>query len=108
MALSGKYYGGSYERFSSLRTRALNFGCIHRKRAGLSGGAIHLHHDPYLPGSPVRRGSRLIAEFEVGTSGGSRYWEFLMRPPSSEPHRRFMCRTAQIFVPLWPYSDSFA
>jgi membrane-associated phospholipid phosphatase len=34
------------------------------------------HHNPDLPGSPVRRVSRLIPAFDVGTSGGSLYWEF--------------------------------
>lgn len=34
------------------------------------------HHDPNLPGSPVQRSSRLIPTFDVGTRGGSLYWEF--------------------------------
>jgi len=34
------------------------------------------HHSPDLPGSPVRRVSRLLPEFDAGTSGGSLYWEF--------------------------------
>ena len=34
------------------------------------------HHNPDLPGSPVRRASRLIPDFDVGTSGGTLYWEF--------------------------------
>jgi membrane-associated phospholipid phosphatase len=34
------------------------------------------HHDPNLPGSEVRRVSRLIPAFDVGTSGGTLYWEF--------------------------------
>jgi hypothetical protein len=34
------------------------------------------HHDPSLPGSEVRRVSRLIPAFDVGTSGGTLYWEF--------------------------------
>jgi membrane-associated phospholipid phosphatase len=34
------------------------------------------HHNPDLPGSPTRRVSRLIPAFDIGTSGGSLYWEF--------------------------------
>ena len=34
------------------------------------------HHDPNLPGSEVRRVSRLIPAFDVGTTGGTLYWEF--------------------------------
>ena len=34
------------------------------------------HHNPDLPGSPVRRVSRLIPDFDVGPSGGTLYWEF--------------------------------
>ena len=34
------------------------------------------HHDPNLPGSKVRPVSRLIPTFDVGTHGGTVYWEF--------------------------------
>ncbi|MGH9496807.1 MAG: phosphatase PAP2 family protein [Candidatus Sulfotelmatobacter sp.] len=34
------------------------------------------HHNSDLPGSPVRRVSRLIPDFDVGINGGSLYWEF--------------------------------
>ena len=34
------------------------------------------HHDPNLPGSEVQRSSRLIPAFDIGTSGGTLYWEF--------------------------------
>ena len=34
------------------------------------------HHDPNLPGSEVRRVSRLIPALDVGTSGGTLYWQF--------------------------------